>query len=345
MLPDDVAQLRKDLELPWNDLREQRVLGRIQEARRAGRRRRAMRLAGAASSVVLAVATCVALLLVRGQGWQGGAARPVAESSDPQQDGGQRIALADGSQALLVRDAQIRVSEQTPERVHIAQASGEVRYDVRPDPAREFVVTAPGIRVRVRGTLFAVAVAADRVEVRVERGRVEVDDGIRTRELSAGESLGIPSRGTPAVDEGHHEAPAEAPIPAAAMASPASRPSFERMLAEADQARAEGRQDDAVMAITSALAAFPRDGRVPSALFSLGKVERARQRFEASAMAFDRCWRAAPNGPLAQDALAEAASSWARAGRFDAARADADRYLERWPDGIESVRMRALSVR
>jgi len=344
MLPDDIAQLRKNLELPWNHLREQRVLGRIQEARRARRRRRAMRLAGAASSVVVAVAACMVLLLARG-GSRGGGARPVATSSAPRQDSGQRIALADGSQALLVRDAQIRVSEQTPERVHIAQGTGEVRYDVRPDPAREFVVTAPGVTVRVRGTIFAIDVTADRVEVRVERGRVEVDDGTRTRELAAGESLGIPSRGAPVGDEGRPEAPAEAPTPAAAVAPPAGRASFERMLAEADQARAEGRQDDAARALTSALAAFPRDARVPSALFSLGKVERARQRFEPSAMAFDKCWHAAPNGPLAQDALAEAAASWERAGRSDAAKADADRYLERWPDGIESAQMRALSVR
>jgi transmembrane sensor len=343
MMRNDIAQLRKDLEPPWNDLREQRVLGRIQEARRAGRRRHALRLAGAASSVVFAVAACVALFLVRGH-WSRGGAAPLAADSDPRQDGGQRIALVDGSQALLVRDAQVRVSEQTPQRVHIAQGSGEVRYDVRPDPAREFVVTAAGVRVRVRGTIFAVAVAADRVEVRVERGRVEVDDGARTRELAAGESLVIPLRDAPVVDEGHSEAPAAAPTPAAAAAQP-GRASFERMLAEADQARAEGRQDDAARVLTGALAAFPHDARVPSALFSLGKVERARQRFEASAVAFDKCWRAAPNGPLAQDALAEAAASWARADRSDAAKADADRYLERWPDGIESVQMRAISVR
>jgi transmembrane sensor len=349
MRPEEVSKIRRELEPPWNDLREQRVLGRIQEARRRARRRPAQIAGGAA---VLAAAAVVALIAVR---WghvsspaTGAPSSPVASASAPTSpspgpEHEQRLALADGSQAFLVRDARVRVDEQRADLVHIAQERGEVRYEVRPDRSREFVVVAPGASVRVRGTIFSVDVEGDHVEVRVERGKVEVDDGARLRELVAGESLRLATRDG-ARDGDSGPALVESP-PREPVAPPLARPSFVDLMAQADAARAAGHQDEAARALERLLAAYPQDPRVSNALFTLGKVERARHDARASARAFERCLRAAPNGPLAQEALAEAASSLAAAGDAEAARRDAQRYLDRWPAGLQATQMRAILER
>jgi transmembrane sensor len=349
MRPEEVSKIRRELEPPWNDLREQRVLGRIQEARRRARRRPAHVLAGGAA--VLAAAAVV-LVAIR---WSGRSRVAPGESpstaasaiAPPSPGHEQRLALADGSQALLVRDARVRVEEQRPDLVHIAQETGEVRYEVRPDRAREFVVVAPGATVRVRGTIFDVDVGVDHVEVRVERGKVEVDDAARRRELVAGESLRLPTRDVARADDSASavvESPQAAVEPAPA-AAPSSHPSFADLMTKADEARAAGRQDEAARALERLLAAYPQDPRAPNALFILGKVERARGDPQASGRAFERCLRAAPSGPLAQDALAESASSWAAAGNADAAKRFARRYLDRWPGGIQATQMRAILER
>lgn len=348
MQPEDVAQIRKDLPTPWNDLREQRVLARIQEVRRHGQARPVRPILVGGGVAAAAVCGAVAITMT----WRHPtAAAPalavapavaVASATDVHE---QLMALADGSQAILVRNARVQVEEQRPDLVHVAQESGEVRYEVRPDPSREFVVFAPGATVRVRGTIFTVEVESDQVKVSVQRGKVEVNDGARTRDLVVGETLGIPARPRPAADEDSDGNEASGGTAEPAAVPKTGVPSFSDLLARADRARAAGRQDDAAGFLDVLLATHPHDARAPSALFALGKVERARQRPETSARAFERCWQGAPKGPLAQDALAEAATSWASGGQTQAAKADAKRYLERWPDGLAAARMRAILER
>ena len=264
------------------------------------------------------------------------------------------MALADGSRAVLAADASVQVQEQRPERVHLLQRRGSVRYEVRPDPSREFVVRAADTVVRVRGTIFVVDVRDGAVEVQVQRGRVEVEHGGTKRDLVVGESLRVPTAaGAPAP-----EALGGARIPrprrrrrAAAPSFPDDRstepvvPSAASLQAAADTARIAGDNAQAATALERLVALHPRDPRVPDALFSLGRVERSRGRAGASARAFERCYATAPGGPLAQDALAEAAQSWASAGNDPAAREDATKYLRRWPQGVAAARMRAIAGR
>src|SRR5262249_6823511 len=141
----------------------------------------------------------------------------------------QTMALADGSQATLVREAGLQVEEQRADRVRIVQRRGEVRYDVRADPTRDFRVRPGGTSIKVTGTIVAVSVSAEFVEVRVERGKAEVDDGARTRDLVSGESLRVPIHvdAPPIADAG---AEPEAPDPSARP----SAPSAASLLADAD---------------------------------------------------------------------------------------------------------------
>ena len=330
MNAEDLARkARRDA--PWDDLRERRVLARVlaEQKRPSKAPRYAM---GAIAAIVAAAAIVFLVVRMRAP------ATPLATSAPAEQT----MVLADGSQAVMLRDAGVQIEEQSKDRVRIAQARGAVRYEVRHDPAREFIVRAAGTTVCVRGTVFVVDVAGDSVEVRVDRGRVEVDDGTRTRDLVAGEVLRVPARAqivTSPDPEPNDSAsqPSARPTPSASPAPPTAA----ELQSKADAARLSGNLGDAASALETLIARYPRDGRVPAALFSLGRVERARGRHAASAQAFERCARS--GGALAQDALAEAAASWSSAGATDAARADATAYLARYPNGPHAARMKAIA--
>ena len=350
MEPD--PKLRAALEPAWNDLREQRVLGRIVEARR---HRTAYRRPLAVALVVAAACACAAIAFASWRRPSRPARGPeLATAPAPGGEPSSRMTLADGSEAFLGLDGNVQVEEQAPARVRLRQTAGAVRYVVVPDAAREFVVRAEGVVVRVRGTIFSVTVRPETVEVAVERGRVEVAGGERTRDLVAGEAFRVPLH--PAADDGRADgasaaSPAEPPAPAAGTPSPATAAEGGALLARADEARAAGNQAEAAVALEAFASTYPRDARLPAALFTLGRVERARGRPDAAAAAFERCQSTLPHGPLADDALAEAAQSWSAAGATDRARADANAYLAAHaahaahPGGIHTAAMRALSSR
>jgi transmembrane sensor len=327
----------KEREVPWDEVREQRVLARVLAERKRPAPPSKLRLA--VPAVVLAAAVLIAVFLPwrKLAGTQPAPATVASASSSEKHE--QVMALPDGSSATLVENANLQIEEHRPDTVRIAQQRGTVVYDVRPDPKREFTVRAANNTIRVRGTTFSIAMSVDSVEVRVVKGRVDVDDGAQTRELSAGESLRVPVR-------------VPVPRPSAIVANdepkpPAHEPSGHvatatELQAKADAARLGGRLDEAASSLETLVAKYPRDTRVPSALFSLGRVERARHRDGAAARAFERCVRAAPSGPLAEDARAEAAISLQATGNTVEARRFASEYLTRHPNGSQAVRMKAI---
>ena len=345
MKPD--AKLRAALDGAWNEMREQRVLGRIVEARRQRERRR-HRIAGAAVAAACAIVAVFVTLRVATRGT--GTALRAAETSP--MGAASHITLADGSEAVLAPDGDVHIEEQTTTMVHLRQRSGGVRYVVQPNPSREFIVFAEGIAVRVRGTIFSVSVHSEAVEVGVERGRVEIDDGSRKRDIVAGEALSVPFRhaaddrapDNAAVGAPAGSVPVEPSAAAIAPAAPVSStlPPASALLARADAARASGHLTEAAQALAAFVATYPHERRVPAAFFTLGRVERARGRLEAAASAFERCAEAMPGGPLADDALAEAAQSWDVAGNEDRALADARADLAAYPGGLHATAMRAF---
>ncbi|HEY4395027.1 MAG TPA: FecR family protein [Polyangia bacterium] len=364
MKPD--PKLRAALEPAWSEVREQRLLGRIGEARRhrTRARRRGLALAGALAVACGAAAVLVVTL-------RRPAPAPTAAMRGATEPAASRLTLADGSQATLSADGNVQIEEQSAARVRLHQRAGGARYVVAHNPARDFVVTAAGVTIRVRGTIFSVAIGADAVAVRVERGRVEISDQHQTRDLVAGESLSLPiggtasdqpsskSSGEPSTEATEatqesaaspgtaHAAPAPAragePARRVALARPASPPSAADLLSQADEARAAGHPADAAHALEAFVAAYPRERRIPAALFTLGRVEAARGRRAAAAAAFERCAEARRDGPLVEDALAEAAQSWHAAGVADRARAAARAYLAAHPAGLHAAAMRALA--
>lgn len=341
---DDLSRLKRHLDAPWDEVREQRVLTQIQRAlREPAPRRRPVLVSAMAAVAIVAVVAGIFVAWKRSPSVDTASVVPSGSpSSTASGASAMTMALADGSRALFVQDADVQVEEQRPQAVRLHQRRGTVAYEVRHDPAREFSVRAGGSLVRVRGTKFIVALSIDAVEVTVSEGHVELDDGARTHELTKGQSLRVPVQDetTPVPAPPTSE---QVPPPVTSdRPSPSRAPSVAELQARADAARLQGRPDEAASALETLVSTHPRDASVPSALFSLGRVELARHRDLAAARAFERCLKAAPSGPLAEDALAEAAAARSSGGDVAGARRHASEYLSRYPDGAHRARMRGL---
>jgi transmembrane sensor len=86
--------------------------------------------------------------------------------------------------------------------------------------------------------------------------------------------------------------------------------------------------------LVRAMTLHPDDPRAPLAAFTLARVhlEELGAPREA-ARAFARARELAPNGPLAEDALAREVEAWSRAGETETAHARAVEYTQRYPAG------------
>jgi len=331
------SEVRTRMTAPWDEPREQRVLRAVVRGReRRALRRHAIAWGGAAMTVLAGV---VFLLSVVRRGELTSVVPAPIAPAEPS-----TLTLTDGSRVTLPASAHVDIENDQEDLVQLSQTSGQVAYEVTPKPARAFVVRAHGVTVRVVGTRFVVAVKGDRVDVHVDRGRVRVDDGRRVVELGAGEDLGIDSAepgSGPSIDAGA-DPDASGELGAAA-SDGGARPvlagaTAEELVAQADASRSAGQLGAAAAALQELLAKYPRDSRVTSSRFTLGRVERARGNHAAAARSFS----AITGGPLVEDATAEAAASWLAAGSKAEARAAAERYLAKFPGGPHVARMRRI---
>jgi transmembrane sensor len=141
-------------------------------------RRRRLRAAGAAAA---AVALALGFWLFTGAPADA-ARRPstaTATVTEPK-----RELLPDGSVVVLREGAEI-AADFSPQARRIALRRGEAHFEVVPDPARPFVVSATGVDVRAVGTAFSVGVGGTGVEVLVTHGRVAVGPGATAPALVA----------------------------------------------------------------------------------------------------------------------------------------------------------------
>lgn len=118
------------------------------------------------------VAAMAALLLFVLAGWYGWGHRDRTHFATTM-NGYERVLLADGSIAELNADTMLDVRYSEGER-RVRLRRGEAHFSVTRNPARPFVVEANGVAVRAVGTAFNVRLDAERVEVLVTQGRVEV---------------------------------------------------------------------------------------------------------------------------------------------------------------------------
>jgi transmembrane sensor len=119
-----------------------------------------------AASLLLVMASAVTWIAVVQSGWQ-------VYTTDL--GGFQRVALEDGSTALLNTNSEIRV-KLTAKRRNIVLTRGEALFTVAHDTSRPFDVEAADTVVRAVGTAFSVRLRDQKqVDVIVTEGRVAID--------------------------------------------------------------------------------------------------------------------------------------------------------------------------
>lgn len=115
------------------------------------------------------------------------------------------------------------------------------------------------------------------------------------------------------------------------------------LLALADAARLSGRTTRAVEVLVMLRRRFPRSPDAATAAFSLGRIAFERRRaYDEAVRWFTLYLTELPQGPLMGDAVGRLMEARLRAGDRTGARADADRYVRRFPEGPYAPEARAM---
>ena len=287
------------------------------------------------------------------------------------------LSLGDGSVVTpLGKDSRLLARRVSETDVVVALAGGGARFEVPERKARRFRAELGALALETHGAAFRVQVGRRQVEVVAERGEVSARMGPEAHVVAAGEtrafSIAIAGAGASAgtgagaiagagearedaAMAGREPAATEPPISwreaagrgdyAAAWAALAALRSpvdgMEDLLLAGDVARLSGHPGAAVAPLTRAAELHAEDPRAPLAAFTLGRVHLEDLGAPRdAALAFARARLLAPDGPLAEDALAREVEAWSRAGETETARARALTYTRRYPQGrrVHAVR-------
>jgi transmembrane sensor len=153
------------------------------------------RVAAASRSIIQlrirqwAAGLAAALALGSAVWWTAELRAPAGERYATEAAAQRRVALQDGTVVDINAASDVHVQFTERER-RVALTAGEAHFEVAPDAARPFVVTAAGVSVRAVGTAFNVRLAAGAIDVLVVEGKVEVARGpTKSRAAAAAPSL------------------------------------------------------------------------------------------------------------------------------------------------------------
>ena len=156
---------------------------------RAPRRGRRVLMAGLAATVAACALGAALALLPRWPSTHASGAGGIAE-----------VALPDGSRMVLNADSDARVRFDDDRR-EVVLVRGEALFDVRKDPAREFVVIAGRSRVVAVGTVFSVhRGSGDEVQVVVREGLVDLAEAEAARPVRVAANFRAQARPGAGVD-------------------------------------------------------------------------------------------------------------------------------------------------
>jgi hypothetical protein len=249
------------------------------------------------------------------------------------------LRLGDHVRAALGPGSSLEIRSVSPEGADVVLGRGWLVCDVDPGRlAAGLTVRAPGGRVEVLGTRFAVEIGqGGELEVRVLRGRVAwvSDRGGASVELEAGESAVLPGSAAHrlADDLARRDA---ALLGGELVAAGGERvePDLGQLFAEAEQARREGEHERAAARYRRIAARDPGGAAGGTALVSLGQLSLGPLGRPADARrAFSDYLASHPSGPLREEAWVGLIRAELALGHTDAARVAAARYLRDHPSG------------
>lgn len=236
------------------------------------------------------------------------------------------------------------------------------RFDASWSPsAAELVVAVREGSVRVEGACLhepRSVRAGESVRMRCGWSEVPASPPASSPPLEAAEPSVPTRRATRAAHRGmpqprlEREAPAEAPPPSEDSASDDSAsepaqtaaPSARAQIEAATRASLAGEVDDAVRMLREVREAYPGTSDASLAAFLLGRLAFDEQHDYADAARWFATYVSErPEGPLTREAMGRELEARVRGGDAEAARAVAERYLARFPQGPHAARARQLT--
>lgn len=216
------------------------------------------------------------------------------------------VRFDDGSRIEAEPGARVEALASTPSELSLLVRRGRARFVVTPGGPRRWSIDARGVRVEVVGTVLTVEASERAVRVAVEVGAVLVrspllSDGVQR--LAAGESVALaldepaPPRAAesevapdPSVEPEPPPARAHKPWSRAQQRVPArsASPGPRELWARADEARAAGQPELAIVLLEQLLREHPGDAQAPLGAFTLGTVLAEQKQPERAAQAFRR---------------------------------------------------------
>ncbi len=363
-MSDPAIDKTRHVEVDLSEARVTRLWGRVAERLDSPRKSARWIWLGATASALLLALIVVRALPSRSESmasaWEGARLETAADAL--------AVTLVDGSTLKLDPNSRVEVGDRTKSAAKLVLDRGRIECDVVHRPGRTFVVLANGVEVHVVGTRFSVATEHDadtvRVEVRVERGAVEVRSAgdaeevtrveagrswsrvTRTGDLAAKQTEAPATASAPPANAsaapaepapGEVAAPAaSAPTPAADSSARARASDARELLEQASGLFREGRVAEAAQAYQALLSTYPRDARAGLAAFELGRLRMDRLNDAAGAVrAFERAVALAPrSSSFREDALARLTSAYAAVGNSSGCQRSRDRYLDEFPNGV-----------
>ncbi len=262
--------------------------------------------------------------------------------------------------------SQLRVVVDDVVRAEVELVAGTGRFDIVANPARTFRVAAGTVHVESFSAKFGAARFEQRVRVEVWEGSVRVAWDDQERELVAGQTATFPPETPPsrraertsgrsrpqavktatAADTSWRDLARQGEYTKAyaVLAKPDAPPVRdvpEELLLAADVKRLSRHPAEAVAPLRQIVRDHASDPRAPLAAFTLGRVLLDElDRPADAAAAFGQASALAPDGALAEDALARRVEALSKAGDASGARQLAEQYVARFPDGrkLGSVR-------
>jgi transmembrane sensor len=273
------------------------------------------------------------------------------------------VALSDGSRIRLEPGTKLVTERSDGKQFRVALERGKVSFDVKPGGPRRWIIDAADSSVEVIGTRFTVERDSERVMVAVERGKVAVR-GPRVPEglliLGEGERIVVVSQPSaaraPAASGPAAAGPAArtmdassadtfAPTKQRLRGSPSAagfEATADQLLKASDAARASGDYRGAARSLQRFLTLYPSDSRAAIVALTLGRLQLDQLASpKAAAASFARADRLGLPDAVAEEGAARLVEAYAKSGEKELARAAAERYGRRFPDGLRSANVAA----
>jgi TolA-binding protein len=276
----------------WDEGRRENVFqGTLRRVRR--------RKIAQASSVA-----AMTLLLAVGASYRWSKHDVVAAQIAVPQESAQVMHTSDGSTITLEgTESQAHLSDQSPQHIAVQLDRGRGHFEVTKNPQRTFEVQAGGVTVTVIGTEFVVERRQEQTWVQVSRGTVRVSwPGGEELLRAPAERLFSPPKtevAEPSVRPNDESSQAVAGRQDVGWTAPSAA----ALLAEADNARLAGRDDEAMRLLRRVMREHPADPQARMAAFVLGRMLAAKGRSAEAMQAFAEA-RKSGKGEMAEEALA-----------------------------------------